>query len=629
MCGIAGLVTFKPNNKKYIEHLPLAIEKLNRRGPDFQKHLIVNEKVAFAHARLSIIDTSSQANQPMQAYQQRYTLVFNGEIFNYRSIKKELEALGEKFETQSDTEVLLKAYHHFGEKCLEKFNGFFAFAIYDKEKQRTFIARDRMGIKPLLYRKTENHFLFASEMKALMAFGFERNLDTSSMHQYFQYNYIPAPHTIFSDVKKLMPAHYIYMYDNGKIEQKRYYHIPKTKKYHFQNYEKAQEELKNQLEQSVQKRLVSDVPLGCFLSGGIDSSVIATIASRHKANLNTFSIGFADNPYFDETEYARLVAKKNKTNHTVFSLKNKDLYENLNHILEYIDEPFADSSAIPVYILSKKTREKVTVSLSGDGADEMFGGYNKHYAEWKVRQQSIINSSVKTLHPLWKILPKSRHSRLGNLFRQLDRFAEGSKLKNEERYLRWCAFAPSQYSTNLLKTKANSNDLAQRKEKVYSFFTDKGDLNESLYADMHQVLVNDMLTKVDSMSMANSLEVRTPFLDHNLVDFAFQIPPEFKVSAKGRKRILKDAYRNELPAELYNRNKMGFEVPLLQWFQTDLKDLIVNDLLADDFIEAQNLFNIEEIKKLKQKLFSTNPGEVHAKIWALIVFQTWWKKYMQ
>ena len=322
------------------------------------------------------------------------------------------------------------------------------------------------------------------------------------------------------------------------------------------------------------------------------------------------------------------MAKKYNTNHTVFSLSNSDLFEHLDDILNYIDEPFADSSAIPVYILSKKTKQAVTVSLSGDGADELFGGYNKHFAEYKIRQKNTLNALVSTLHPVWKRLPKSRNSKLGNLIRQLDRFATGYQLDDVARYLRWCAIADNDYSQKLLKTPLQLSELTKRETSIRAVFTSNGDLNETLYADMKLVLVNDMLTKVDSMSMANSLEVRTPFLDYTVVDFAFKIPPHFKVNQNGRKTILKDAFRNELPDELYTRNKMGFEIPLLDWFKTDLRSLIFDDLLADHFILEQNLFNLESIKQLKEKLFSKNPEDVQAQIWALIVFQRWWKKYM-
>lgn len=632
MCGIAGFINFSADSSsEWKASLDRAIFKLNRRGPDCQLTDYPANGVGLGHARLSIIDTTDAANQPMKIYDGRYTIVFNGEIYNYQALKKQLEQdKGESFNTSSDTEVILRMYHHYRENCLEAFNGFFAFAIHDTQENTTFIARDRMGIKPLLYSYSANRLYFASEMKALLEFNIERTLDYASLQQYFQLNYIPYPSTIFTTVSKLRPGHYLTIDNQGGIEDKAYYQIPYTRQYTSMSYEQAQNELINLLDQSVQRRLVADVPLGSFLSGGIDSSVIASLAARHKDKLNTYSIGFADNPYFDETEYANLVAKKINSNHTVFKLSNADLYENLHDILDYIDEPFADSSAIPVYILSKSTRKHVTVALSGDGADELFGGYNKHYAEFLIQQDSLRNKLVSLGAPVWDVLPKSRHSKWGNLFRQLDRFAQGRKLSAPNRYWRWCSFTSENYGQNLLREdlSVHRQEYQKRKEEILEGFAGGKDLNDTLFTDMHLVLVNDMLTKVDLMSMANSLEVRVPFLDHELVNFAFQLPSKFKVSANGRKTILKDAFRNILPEELYNRNKMGFEIPLLQWFRTDLKSLIVDDLLQDEFIEEQQIFNLDTIRKLKAQLFSSNPGEIHAQIWALIVFQTWYKKYM-
>ncbi|MCB0509219.1 MAG: asparagine synthase (glutamine-hydrolyzing) [Chitinophagales bacterium] len=632
MCGIAGFLSFdKTEFASDVQGLNAAITKLNLRGPDFQGYSLYNEKLGFAHARLSIIDTSDASNQPMSAYNNSLHLIFNGEIYNYRELRDGLiTKFGEQFQTQSDTEVILRMYKHYGVECVSHFNGFFAFAIYDEASDQVFIARDRMGIKPLFFAQKAKQFYFASELKALLEFNIPRQIDFVSLQQYFQFNYIPQPNSILQGVKKLAPGAYLLISNKGEITQKSYYKIPFQKKYSNLSYTEAQVELKRILELSVQRRLVSDVPLGSFLSGGIDSSVIATLAARHQTNLNTFSIGFTDNPYFDETKYANLVAKRIKSNHTVFSLSNQDLYDNLHNILDYIDEPFADSSAIPVYILSRKTREKVTVALSGDGADEMFGGYNKHMAEFKMLEGGFASAAVKAGLPLWKLLPKSRHSKFSNLFRQLERYAEGAKMEAKERYWRWCSFTPESYPKDLIKFDLNtlSNTYESRKQEILQHFTSTKDINETLRSDMDLVLVNDMLTKVDLMSMANSLEVRVPFLDHELVNFAFQLPGHYKVSHQGRKRILKDAFRNELPSELYTRNKMGFEVPLLQWFRSDLKALILDDLLADNFIVEQNLFNLSAVQNLKRTLFSNNPGEVHAQIWALIVFQVWYKKYI-
>lgn len=632
MCGIAGFVDFQNRQAfQFKEQLTKAIQTLALRGPDFQSTHVIDQQVAFAHARLSIIDTSAASNQPLQIDEGVYSIVFNGEIYNFLEIRNKLEQqFQETFTTLGDTEVILRAYKHYGSACIDLFNGFFAFAIYNKQTEEVFIARDRMGIKPLLYSKSEKGFFFASEMKALIALGIEKKLDFTSLQQYFQFNYIPSPHSIFENVKKLQPGHTLLIKKDGSIEEKSYYTIPYTKDYSSISYDAAQTEFRNLIELSVRRRMIADVPLGSFLSGGIDSSIIATLAARETPNLNTFSIGFKDEPYFDETYYANLVAKKIKSNHTVFSLSNTDLYENLNSILDYIDEPFADSSAIPVYILSKKTKEVVKVALSGDGADEIFGGYNKHKAEYQVMQNNLLNTLVGLGKPLWKVLPKSRHTKLGNIFRQLDRFAEGMSLSQQERYWRWCSFSPESYASSLLKMPVSANDLKfmSRKSEILQHFSLTKDLNETLYTDMHLVLVNDMLVKVDLMSMANGLEVRVPFLDHELVNFAFHLPSKYKVNQQGRKTLIKDAFKRDLPIELYTRNKMGFEVPLLQWFRTSLKSLILDDLLADKFILEQNIFQLETINNLKKQLFSNNPGEVHAQIWALIVFQTWYKKYM-
>jgi asparagine synthase (glutamine-hydrolysing) len=385
------------------------------------------------------------------------------------------------------------------------------------------------------------------------------------------------------------------------------------------------------MDTSVGERMISDVPLGAFLSGGIDSSLIVALASRHTSRLNTFSIGYKDNPFFDETRYARLVADKYKTNHTVFSLTTNDFLEHVNDVLNYIDEPFADSSAIPVYILSMHTRKHVTVALSGDGGDEVFAGYNKHGAEWKVRGQSLANTAVKVGLPIWSLLPKSRNSKLTNLFRQLHRFAEGANLSSKERYWRWASINTDSQVNNLLHpeilSQVSKENLTKEKDQILSTLN-SGDYNEVLLTDMNLVLVSDMLVKVDLMSMANSLEVRSPFLDYKVVDFAFSLPSEYKIDGRMKKKIVQEAFRPLLPEELYNRPKHGFEIPLLGWFRHELWGLINDDLLKADFVRMQGIFNPEGINQLKKKLLSNNPEDSHATVWALIVFQHWWKRYM-
>lgn len=633
MCGITGIFAFNLVGKFNMINLAAATKTLEKRGPDHQG-LYSDSFVGLGHRRLSIIDTSSGANQPMWDESGRYCIIFNGEIFNFQELRKELETKRISFSTHSDTEVLLKLFILEKEKCLEKLNGFFAFCVYDKQEQTFFLARDRYGIKPLLYVMDEDKFIFASEMKSIIAYGIEKELDYTSLHTYLQINYIPAPRTIFKKVKKLLPGQYLKV-KRQELELKTYYEIPcrsDQKQTSSISYEDAKLRLASVLEASVQRRLVADVPLGAFLSGGIDSSVITALASRHKPDLHTFSIGFRDEKFFDETEYARLVADHFKTTHTVFSLTNNNLYEHVHSILDYIDEPFADSSAINVYILSKETKKYATVALSGDGADELLAGYNKHSAFHRILNKGWKENTVKSLLPLWKILPKSRGNPLANMVRQLQRFAEGMKLSSRDRYWSWAGFTNESQALGLFSETSRlqfiESEYKSFKSGLLNSIPEKESINDILLTDIQLVLANDMLAKVDLMSMANGLEVRVPFLDYEVVNYLFTLPSEFKITSHIRKRILQDTYKEILPSQLYNRPKKGFEVPLLKWFQREMKSLIMDDLLSEKFITQQNIFNYSEIEKLKRRLFSSNPEDIHARIWGLIVFQWWWKKYM-
>jgi len=633
MCGITGIFAFNLVGKFNKIHVTNATMALEKRGPDFQD-IYIDEWIGLGHRRLSIIDTSAAANQPMWDEAKRYCIIFNGEIFNYQELKNELLTKGITFFSHSDTEVLLKLFIYEKEKCLNKLNGFFSFCVYDRQEETFFLARDRYGIKPLLYLFDDDKFIFASEMKSVLQYGIEKKLDYNSLYIYLQLNYIPAPDTIFTDVKKLLPGHYLKV-SRQKIDIQSYYQIPYDRDQAEKNkmpYTQAKEKFKGLLEASVQRRLVADVPLGAFLSGGIDSSVVTALARKHKPDLHTFSIGFRDEKFFDETKYARLVAKRLKTKHTVFSLTNNDLYAHLNSILDYMDEPFADSSAIAVYILSKETRKHATVALSGDGADEMLAGYNKHAAFRKIIHRGWKENLVNTLHPLWKVMPQSRSGPFTNKARQLSRFSEGMKLSSKDRYWQWAGYAGKDETLKMLHPDLRINmwlkDFVPRRKNILQFLPDKENINDILLTDMHLVLPNDMLTKVDLMSMANSLEVRVPFLDYEVVNFAFSLPGEYKINSRIRKRILQDAFRDILPRQLYNRPKKGFEVPLLKWFRNEMKSLITDDLLSEKFITNQGVFEYTEIDKLKRQLFSANPGDIHARIWGLIVFQWWWRRYM-
>ncbi|MCE7863078.1 MAG: asparagine synthase (glutamine-hydrolyzing) [Bacteroidetes bacterium CHB5] len=626
MCGITGVFAFNLLGKFNMIHVTAATMALEKRGPDVHR-VYTDEFVGLGHRRLSIIDTSATANQPMWDASQRFCIVFNGEIFNYRELRKELEAKGVQFVSASDTEVLLNLFIHEREECLNKLNGFFAFCVYDLQEQTFFLARDRYGIKPLLYLFDEDKFLFASEIKSLLQYGIDKELDYTSLQTYLHLNYIPAPHTIFTQIKKLLPGHYLKV-SNKKLESGQYYSIAEKPSLYSQTYEEAQKQLKNLLDDAVQRRLVSDVPIGAFLSGGIDSSVIAALAVKHKPDLHTFSIGFRDDKFFDETAYASSVAKHLKTHHMVFTLTHNDLLDHVQDVVNYIDEPFADSSALNVYILSKETRKHATVALSGDGADELLGGYNKHAAFNRIINKGWKENLIAALGPVWRILPQSRSSKIGNLARQLSRFADGLKLNSRERYWQWAGFTTNKTDSllsNAVQQKLNLQEFESRKENYLRFISTPETMREILLTDMQLVLPGDMLTKVDSMSMANSLEVRVPFLDYRVVDFVFNLPDDFKINRSIRKRILQDTFRDALPAELYNRPKKGFEVPLLSWLRKELVPM-VNELLSEKTITEQGIFNYSEIKKLKSQLNSSNPQDVHARLWALLVFQAWYTR---
>lgn len=632
MCGIVGVISKSNEGSIFLEKISSATDCLSQRGPD-GSGIFEHKNIALGHRRLSIIDVSDAGAQPMSDSSGRFTIIFNGEFFNFKEHRNFILSKGIKLHSESDTEVLLHLYILEKEKCLERVNGFFSLAIYDKQEEELFITRDRFGVKPLLIYENENLFIFSSEMKALMKLGIKKELDDASLLSYFHLNYIPSPYSIFKNVRKLSPGTYLkFSVKNKKVsEEKTFYKIPYSEKISAViSYEESQKKLFELLDSSVQRRLISDVPLGSFLSGGIDSSIVSGLAAHHTKQLKTFSIGFRDEPMFDETQYAQLVAKKLKTEHTVFSLTNDDLFEVLHDVLNYIDEPFADSSALNVFILSKHTRKHVTVALSGDGADELFGGYNKHRAEWLLRNDSRFTSGIKLFSTVLKNFSGSRNSKTGNRIRQIHRFAEGEKLSASERYWRWCGFTKNDDAEKLFLNKERKwkEDFGKRKSDLVKNINGKNDLNDVFYSDVNLVLQSDMLTKVDLMSMANSLEVRTPFLDYEVVDFAFSLPSSYKIDKNVQKKIVKDAFKKLLPEEIFLRKKQGFEVPLLKWFRTELKTMIADDLLSENFIREQNLFNPEEIIKLKQQLFSRNPGEIHARIWGLIVFQYWWKRNM-
>lgn len=597
---------------------------MHHRGPD-NSGFFTDSNVALGHARLSIIDTSEASNQPFYSADKRYAIIYNGEVFNYKEHREALQKKGISFRTSGDVEVLLQLYITQGESFLENVNGFFAFAIYDTREKSLFLARDRFGIKPLFYSADASKFMFASEMRALLKYPIEKKLDQTSLLEYLQLNYIPAPFTMLEGVLKFPAGHYTKIKAGQQVEFKRYYKEPYPQPLSKTSYTDATKTFYNLLDDAVQKRLIADVPLGTFLSGGLDSSAVSAIAKNHKPDLMTFSIGYKNEPMFDESRYAELVSKKLKTNHHTFMLDNADLYNELFKVLDALDEPFGDSSAIPMHILSRKTKEHVTVALSGDAGDELMGGYNKHKAEMMVRNSYLISPFFVFASPFVKLIPQSRNSKLGNLARQGLKLAEGYMINTKDRYWRWASFAKENEAKALLKN-SNLATYKERKEQILSSLSD--DFNSLLYTDVKLVLQNDMLVKVDSMSMANSLEVRSPLLDYRLVDFLFSLPVSYKITSNDQKKILRDSVAHLLPQEVLIRKKQGFEVPLLKWFQGELRNQIETNWLNDEKITEQGIFNVDAIKTLKKKVFSNNPGDSVARVWGLIAFQHWYKKYM-
>lgn len=634
MCGIAGIVSFTEKGKSFHSRIEDATSCLATRGPD-GSGIYRHNTISLGHRRLAIIDTSDAAAQPMTDASGRYTIIFNGEFFNFKEHRAFVESKGFSLRTHSDTEVLLYLYIIEGTNFLQRVNGFFSLAIYDNIEETLFLARDRMGLKPLLYFMDDDKLFFASEMKSLIAMGVPREIDYASLLQYFQFYYIPAPDSIFKNVKKLMPGTFalIKTTKRNSFRTEKYYSIPKPdkKNYFSGSYDEAQKKLFELMDGSVEKRLISDVPLGTFLSGGIDSSVVTALAARHKENLKTFSIGFAHNPFYDESDFAAMVARKYHTDHTAFHLTKDDLYANLHTVLDYIDEPFADSSALPLHILSMHTRKHVTVTLSGDGADEIFGGYNKHFAELMASRFSGTAPMLKMFLPLLKLFSSSRTGKTANRIRQAERFIRGASLSAKDRFWHWASFNSESEIKSLLPDGIADGDVwiefLRRKNSILSRTDFSNGMNDIFYSDAQLVLPNDMLTKVDLMSMSNSLEVRVPFLDYQVVDFAFALPQEFKIDFSRRKKIVRDAFRQLLPEKIFARGKQGFEVPLLDWFRGELKGMITDELLSEKVITEQGIFEPAEIKNILSKLYSSNPGDTPLLVWSLIVFQHWYRKY--
>lgn len=617
MCGIIGSKFFKKNpSKQDLIKVENALTKQTHRGPDFELAVAVGNAV-LGHNRLAILDLNPRSNQPFQDESKRYSIVFNGEIYNYPDLKNELLKKGYSFRTSSDTEVLLNHLIEFGEKGIDKLNGCFAFGFYDAHEDLLLIARDHLGIKPVLFSMEDDVIHFASEISAFFDLKESIKIDKVALSNLFKFTYIPAPNTILENVHKLLPGHYLKV--KGKFMDIIKYWEPDPK-IQFEGSEKeAVQTARNIIENAVIKRMEADVPLGTFLSGGIDSSIVSAIAAEHRDGLHTFSIGFADNPYFDESKFSQMVADKIGSIHHALQLKNEQVIGEFSDVLNSFDEPFADSSAIAMYFLSKGAKEQLTVCLSGDGADELLAGYNKHKAFVKSQNTNFGIKSIAKLAALSK--NKGRGSKIQNKIRQLGKFGELLNQDWPSNYWFLASFIDDQERNSLVK-----HDVLSIPKQPY--INDES-LKNFLLTDQTFVLPNDMLKKVDLMSMRHSLEVRTPFLDKEFVHFVNSLPDQYKYHGGKGKVLLRKACKDLLPEEIFTRSKQGFEVPLHQWISQSWQSAVKNEWFDKGYLISQDLFHFEGVAALKEKFFSPKPQESAIIMWAYIVFQNWYAKWIE
>jgi asparagine synthase (glutamine-hydrolysing) len=627
MCGICGKINIQGN--AIPQELILGMTNaLSYRGPD--DHGIYQSQnpisVSLGHRRLSIVDLSQAGKQPMTNEDKTIWLVFNGEIYNHQELRRTLQSQGHQFSSQTDSEVILHAYEQEGIACLEKLNGMFAFALWDSRKQSLYLCRDRAGIKPLLYSWDGQSLIFASEIRSILCdTSINQDMDHEALNLYLTFNYIPAPYTIYQNIKKLEAGCYLEL-KNNTIRIERYWDVKLTTS-SVMDASDYQKELYRLMEDAIRLQAIADVPLGAFLSGGIDSSIIVGLMSKNSSSkVKTFSIGYEDMPLLDETHYARQVADLHQTDHTEIKVQSKDTLGVFTDLISWFDEPFADSSAIPTFIVSKETRRHVKVALSGDGGDELFAGYRMYLGESFYQRYRNIPSLLRKslIEPLINTLPDSRNQKSLEQIRRLKKFIMGSADHFEDRFFLWNQIMSQNLRENLLIKQPDRMDLGNTlyRQSLNSFGSDR--INQMLYCDFKNSLPGDMLNKVDWMSMKNSLEVRVPMLDHRVIELAFQIPGELKIRNGQTKHILIETFKNLLPASLLNRPKSGFEVPISQWLKTDLKFLI-DEYLSEKRIKQQGIFHYPPIKNLIDDLIS-NRRDTSWQLWNLIVFQAWHSK---
>jgi asparagine synthase (glutamine-hydrolysing) len=612
MCGIAGIFYLNTSPvKRFVNHQHI-LELLKHRGPDFQTYYESGHATLY-HSRLQIIDTSQASNQPFVGDDKKQAMVFNGEIFNYKDLQKTQSHL----KTNGDVEVLFNLLRDQGTECLNTLNGFFAFAFYNEAANTLLLGRDRLGVKPLYYYKDNEVFAFASELKPLMELIGKQALNQQQIYTYFRLNYCAGKETIFENVYRLLPGEVIEL-KNGNMNIATWYQAPKIN---------ATKDFYTLLDDAVKLRLNADVPLGTFLSGGVDSSIISALAIKHKKDLNTFSIGFENEHFFDETHYSELVAKHIGSNHHVFKLKEHDFLHNIDAFLNCIDEPFADSSAFNFYMLSKFTQKQVKVALSGDGADELFKGYNKHKA-LLLSQNRSQRLMARTAGLMLGKANNSRDGKWNNKLRQLKKFNQLAKLSALEKQKFLASISNNNEVKHLLLQTSPPSYFDGLFTTASSFSTFA--LEDTF--DIQTVLADDMLVKADRFSMQHGIEIRNPFLDYRVLEFALNVNSSAKINKQQQKIILQQSFASLLPAEIFSRRKKGFELPLQKWLSLQLQNKLKNEWLNAEKITQQGLLNTQQVMALQDKLFSTNPEDSAAKVWAVIIFEAWldnFKEYIK
>ncbi len=598
---------------------------LVHRGPDDEGEVVL-ENVGLGMRRLSIIDLS-KGHQPLSNEDGTVWIVFNGEVYNYREIRANLESLGHRFKTTSDTESIVHGYEAWGEGVCERLNGMFGFALWDDREKRLLLARDRLGIKPVYYYQDDEKLVFGSEIKAILQCPeIRKSVDPVALNNYLTFEYIPSPRSIFKEIRKLEPGHWL-SWQDGRIRIQPYWRlIPEERPW---KEEEAKEKLSELLKDSVRLRLVSDVPLGAFLSGGIDSSIVVSLmAGLMEEPVKTFSIGFRESSY-DELRYARSVARKYNTEHHEFTVEAKalDLTEKL---IRQFDEPFGDFSIFPTYLVSKMSRDFVKVILSGDGGDELFAGYDTYRAHRfdrrfyhclpKVVKRRFFGSLARTLPPTEK---------KKGAINSFKRFVQGTELPKSLYHARWMVFL-----RELEREKIFSSDIRHEigHEDPYDFIHRHSQCVEGLddvtrtgYIDVKTYLVDNILVKVDRMSMATSLEARVPYLDHRVVEFVFTLPPDLKMRGFSTKVLLKKTFWDHLPREVQKRDKQGFSIPIKNWIRNELKPMML-DLLNESRIKQQGFFDSRYVSELVDEHLRGVENHSH-KLWALMVFEQWFELY--